>query len=228
MLHGSRDPENIIINYYWAQLLGLKTCYTKYCHHGIGQSLLWLCKVFRGLQGLSLAAWLMVFRHFHQLWSSSRDVCLFLTLFLTLFLCLLSPFHVIFFRPFIGPQITWPDPGLSLVNPPSLPYGGGGGGWLIFIFFYFFFAQKPLVGAGDDGAGEKRGKRRRKKLRNLFKFVSVLLSASVERVGVSRMRDFSPKKIYVSVYFQQQQKKCQVYIGISILVIPDHMTRIYR
>ena len=29
------------------------------------------------------------------------------------------------------------------------------------------------------------------KSRNLFKFVSVLLSASVERVGVSRMRDFS-------------------------------------
>ena len=28
------------------------------------------------------------------------------------------------------------------------------------------------------------------KSRNLFKFVSVLLSASVERVGVSRMRDF--------------------------------------
>ena len=28
------------------------------------------------------------------------------------------------------------------------------------------------------------------KSRNLFKFVSVLLSASVERVGVSRVRDF--------------------------------------
>ena len=28
------------------------------------------------------------------------------------------------------------------------------------------------------------------KSRNLFKFVSVLLSALVERVGVSRMRDF--------------------------------------
>ena len=28
------------------------------------------------------------------------------------------------------------------------------------------------------------------KVRNLFKFVSVLLSALVQRVGVSRMRDF--------------------------------------
>ena len=32
-----------------------------------------------------------------------------------------------FSRPLIGPQITWPDPGLSLDNPPFLPYGGGGG-----------------------------------------------------------------------------------------------------
>ena len=32
-----------------------------------------------------------------------------------------------FSRPLIRPQITWPDPGLSWVNPPSLPYGGGDG-----------------------------------------------------------------------------------------------------
>ena len=39
---------------------------------------------------------------------------------------------------------------------------------------------------------KKKKKRRRKwdKPRNLFKFVSILLSASVERVGVSRMQDF--------------------------------------
>ena len=48
-----------------------------------------------------------------------------------------------FFRPLIGPAITW-----------------------LSIFFNFFLS------------------------RNLFKIVSVLLSASVERVGVSRMRDF--------------------------------------
>ena len=35
----------------------------------------------------------------------------------------------------------------------------------------------------------------KKKLTNLFKFVLVLLSASVERVGVSRMRDFFYKFI---------------------------------
>ena len=39
-----------------------------------------------------------------------------------------------FFRPLIGPQITWPDPGLWLINPPSLPYGGGGGGAIKGIF----------------------------------------------------------------------------------------------
>ena len=42
---------------------------------------------------------------------------------------------------------------------------------------------------------QKKKERKRKnnkldKSRNLLKFVSVLLSASVERVGVSRMRDF--------------------------------------
>ena len=40
------------------------------------------------------------------------------------------------------------------------------------------------------------------KSRNLFKIVSVLLSASVERVGVSRMRDFfiiPPKSVIVLV-----------------------------
>ena len=34
------------------------------------------------------------------------------------------------------------------------------------------------------------------KSRNLFKFVSVLLSASVERVGVSRMRDFFLESVF--------------------------------
>ena len=37
-----------------------------------------------------------------------------------------------FLKPFFSPQITWSVGGLSLVNPPSLPYphpyGGGGGG----------------------------------------------------------------------------------------------------
>ena len=35
-----------------------------------------------------------------------------------------------FSRPLIGPQITWPDPGLSLVNPPwSLKNGGWVQSW---------------------------------------------------------------------------------------------------
>ena len=37
---------------------------------------------------------------------------------------------------------------------------------------------------------KKEKKKKIDKSRDLFKFVSVLLSASVERVGVSRMRDF--------------------------------------
>ena len=51
--------------------------------------------------------------------------------------CVWCPLPMQFFsRPLIGPQITWPDPGLSLVNPPSLSYdsggGGVGGGWGLF------------------------------------------------------------------------------------------------
>ena len=41
------------------------------------------------------------------------------------------------------------------------------------------------------------------KSRNLFKFVSVLLSASLERVGVSRMRDFSDKGSQIKAYYKQ-------------------------
>ena len=44
--------------------------------------------------------------------------CQFIYLYIFPSVCL-SPFHVIFFRPLIGPQITWSDPGLSLVDPPS-------------------------------------------------------------------------------------------------------------
>ena len=36
------------------------------------------------------------------------------------------------------------------------------------------------------------------------------------------------KKIDVSVYFQKEEEKWQVYIGISILVIPDHMIKQVR
>ena len=39
------------------------------------------------------------------------------------------------------------------------------------------------------------------KLRNLFKFVSVLLSASVEKVGFSRMRDFLKPCLIVVCFF---------------------------
>ena len=58
-------------------------------------------------------------------WSTSHKVCLFIYL---------SPSHAIFFEashwpsghlirswPFIGPQVTWSDPGLSLVDPPPGP-----------------------------------------------------------------------------------------------------------
>ena len=70
------------------------------------------------------------------------------------------------------------------------------------FIFYLFFAQKPIVGAGGaadngDREGDSRKiyltaifEKKEKKSRNLFKFVSVILCALVERVGVSRMRDF--------------------------------------
>ena len=108
----------------------------------------------------------------------------------SLSLCLSVPSGAAYFsRPVIGPQITWPDPGLSLLNPPSLPYGGGGG-------------------CGGGGGGEKMTPPKKNfltppkflwpqffffkdKSRNPFQ-VSVLLS---ERVGVSRKRDF----FYVAV-----------------------------
>ena len=61
-------------------------------------------------------------------------------------------------------------------------------------FFFFFFFLKPLVWRRRQGGGVKFFSLffffLLDKSRNLFKFVSVLLSASVERVGVSRMRDF--------------------------------------
>ena len=51
-------------------------------------------------------------------WSESRHVRLFVCVSVE------CPLPMRFFsRPIIGPQITWLDPGLSLVNPPSLPYG---------------------------------------------------------------------------------------------------------
>ena len=54
----------------------------------------------------------------------------------------LSPFHVFFLRPLIGPQITWSDPDLSLVDPPPLwgwfskycPKGSGTKGSSLNIF----------------------------------------------------------------------------------------------
>ena len=54
----------------------------------------------------------------------------------------------------------------------------------------FFFCIKTLLvpaPAPEGRVGEAAGE---DKSRDLFKFVLVLLSASVERVGVSRKRDF--------------------------------------
>ena len=50
------------------------------------------------------------------------------------------------------------------------------------------------------------------KSRNLFKFVSVLLSASVERGGVSRMRDFvlTTELCTVCLYIDKACLYCQV------------------
>ena len=60
-------------------------------------------------------------------WSSSQHVRVFVCL------CVWCPLPMqFFFRLLIDPQMTWPDPGLSLVNPRSLPYGGGGGGGVFF------------------------------------------------------------------------------------------------
>ena len=63
--------------------------------------------------------------NFHQLGPLGRVglvvamcVCFFPCFFISLFFCFSDvPFSCIFFlRPLIGPQITWPDPGLSLVH----------------------------------------------------------------------------------------------------------------
>ena len=61
-------------------------------------------------------------------WSISHHVCL------SVCMSVCMRHRVQFFsRPLIDPQKTWPDPSLSLVNPPSPPWGwgawGGGGGW---------------------------------------------------------------------------------------------------
>ena len=54
---------------------------------------------------------------------AAMSVCVFV--FFYLFICL-SPTHGIFFKAITVPQIRFSVRGLSLVNPPSLPYGGGG------------------------------------------------------------------------------------------------------
>ena len=92
-------------------------------------------------------------------------------------LCVWCPLPMRFvLRPLIGPQVTRSDQGLWLVNLPSLPN----------LAPPLFLPKSPLAAAAVTTA-----RRDKKKLKwFLFKFVSVLLSASVERVGVSRMRDF--------------------------------------
>ena len=61
-----------------------------------------------------------------------------------------------------------------------------------FSWVFPFVFQGFLQGKIKQPLSLKKKRKKEKKLdksRNLFKFVSVLLSASVERVGVSRMRD---------------------------------------
>ena len=92
---------------------------------------------------------------------------------------------------------------LSLFNPPSLPYGGGGGGKKKKMLNCPLLAAAATTATGRGGGGvKKKGKKVPpttfwthpknflRHSRNLFKFVSVLLSALVDRVGVSRMRFF--------------------------------------
>ena len=85
--------------------------------------------------------------------------------------CLMSPSHVIF-----SEASYWPSGHMIRSRP------------LIGSQVTFFFAQKPLGGGGGDAAGRDEEKKELKCF--LFKFVSALLSASVERGGVSRMRGF--------------------------------------
>ena len=85
-------------------------------------------------------------------------------------------------------------------------------GGVIFYLFFVFFAQLPLVvGGGNVGDWEDSPQILLTaiifydKSRNLFKFVFVLLSASVQRVGVSRMRDFY--FIFLKTYSLKCSKK---------------------
>ena len=90
---------------------------------------------------------------------------------------------------------------LSLLKSPLLApattatatgRGDGGGGYFFYIYlFYFFLLKSPLLAPAPTGRVVVVDKSW-----NRFKFVSVLLSTSVERVGVSRMRDFSDHILY--------------------------------
>ena len=94
-------------------------------------------------------------------------------------------------------------------------------------FFYFFsFCEKSR------NLSKKKDKKKDKS-RNFFKFVSVLLSASVERVGVSHMQDFyhefcskrqamvlAPLFRGVTDYFEFKDKNRPVCLKIWVVAVP--------
>ena len=87
-------------------------------------------------------------QYFHQIGPLGRSG-LVVTMSVCIYIYICMQF---FWRPFIGPQITWLVWGLLLVNPPSLPNLGGGGGVIIIIFFLL---KSPLVAAAATVTGRR-------------------------------------------------------------------------
>ena len=93
-----------------------------------------------------------------------------------------------FLRSLIGPQVTW-----SVRDP---------------FFFFFYFFSRPNA-PWRRRRRLQRGGIKKKKLKGfLLKFVSVLLSASVERVGISRMRDF----FYIYILSKRQTRRRKIFL----------------
>ena len=83
--------------------------------------------------------------------------------------------YAIFFRPLIGPQITWSVRGLLLVNP---------------FFLLLFCYKKPFCGGGGGGSGEGGKNAVSPFVNTSGENILVVLFALVEIFGISRMRDF--------------------------------------
>ena len=137
----------------------------------VNMSLLHVCSCILSLisQLLSYVMYFFKASALRPILSRSCDVRLSVLVCVCMSVCL-SPPLVTFFEAFLGPQITWSVPSLSLVSKKRPP------------FFSFLFARKITQPPPP--------KKILVKSRNLSKIVLVLLFALVERFFVYRMRFF--------------------------------------